>query len=434
MGNKRHSKSVIVTILVTVIVLAVLSVIGIRYLMPYYAAQQNSDTDMQYTIYRFAVRLFPLLVGIVLIVIASMIAGNKDDDVDEDDLLPPNSYDDQLFENPSDDPKPNLQASQKTKAQKAEAPAEQVVESDTITDDEFFNIFFDDTKAEQQSVVSSEPADEISSVIEEEGPFEDDNSEPFEDEAVSDVQSLSAETEDSTPENEIKEQPASETVAASPSTDNKLVEAIYALVNKLDEMTDLITYEDEEEDVEEEEEADVVEPVQTDLPSTTDYSVLERKIDKLCESMAKLVDVVSANVIPVPASAPQPQPEAVVTEKVDAPVEAPVEVPVEDKQINDFDANDPLHLMQIEFDSAQEDLYDITFVFTPSSAEQVNLSISDVGDAFEVNGNTIIVIPFLSKDEAIAELDKDDIKYSETIFVAAGEKADFQSLIASRLA
>ena len=104
MSKKKNSKSVIITVIVTLIVLAGLTFAGIKFLLPIYAQGQNGAVDTQYEVYRFAVKIFPLIVGIVLIVIASMIATSKDDEEDEADKLPPNSYEKQLFEQPADDP------------------------------------------------------------------------------------------------------------------------------------------------------------------------------------------------------------------------------------------------------------------------------------------------------------------------------------------
>ena len=128
----------------------------------------------------------------------------------------------------------------------------------------------------------------------------------------------------------------------------------------------------------------------------------------------------------------EPPAEAVETKTAQEPVEEKVERP-EDQKINDYDVTDPMHLMKIEFDSAQEDQYDITFFFTSASANQVKMLLSEVADAYEVNGKTIVLIPFLSHDEALEELSKEGIEYSEDIFVPAGEKADFDSLVGSRI-
>ena len=467
MGNKRNSKSVVITIIVTVIVLAVLSVVGIRYLMPYYN-QGASTEDMQYAIYKFAVRLFPLLVGIVLIVIASMIAANRDEDVDEDDLLPPNSYDQQLFEVPSDDPvrRPQPKSQPQSEAKKSKEP--EVISSDSISDDDFFAIFGEPERNETtieevpepdaDNDVIEETADEaeteVAPVLNEESEVESEPEvEPVEEEK---------EAEEEVPPVEPQSLPAA---TKTNTADNRLVDAVYALVNKLDEMADLITYEeDEEEDEEPEPEpapapqphaqpAPQPQPVYYYQPPVANYGALEHKIDKLCDSIAMLTELVSSRYVaaaaapvvqpqaqpePKPEPKPQPKPEPVKVEEPPVVEEQPKVVAEKsedhaDQIINDYDATDPLHLMKIEFDSAQEDEYDITFAFTKASADKIKMSLSEVADAYEVNKKTVVVIPFLSYDEAMSELDRENINCSQTIFIAAGQKEDFDSLIASKL-
>jgi hypothetical protein len=385
MDKKRNTKSVVLTIIVTVIVLVVLSVIGVRYLMPNYAMEHGTSPEgMHYKIYSFAVRLFPLLVGIVLIIIASMIAGNKDDEVDEDDLLPPNAYDSQLFEKPSDDPVG-------VPAPAAESIPEpvkpEVVTTDTISDEDFFAIF-------------GNPEDH-----KEEEPEEE---EPEEEEVATNV-----------------------AVPVAPASDNKeLVDAIYALVRKLD---NLVEEEDEEEEVEEEKEEVCAE----DVPQS-ELAALEKKVDSLCDSVARLSSLIAGGLVvaapkaeepepevvpePVAVVAPQPEPETIVET---------VEVPV-DKQINDYDPNDPVQLMKIEFDSAQENEYDITFAFTKSGADGVKQSLGEIAYVFSVNNKTIAVIPFLSDEEAQAELDGKSIKHT-TVFVKGGEKTTFEKAILPKI-
>lgn len=403
MDKKRNTKSVVLTIIVTVIVLVVLSVIGVRYLMPNYAMEHGTSPEgMHYKIYSLAVRLFPLLVGIVLIIIASMIAGNKDDEVDEDDLLPPNAYDSQLFEKPSDDPVG-------VPAPAAESIPEpvkpEVVTTDTISDEDFFAIFGnpEDHKEEEPEEEEVAPVEEAPVV--EETP---------KDEAAAPVQVVT-----------------NVAVPVAPASDNKeLVDAIYALVRKLD---DLVEEEDEEEEVEEEKEEVCTE----DVPQS-ELAALEKKVDSLCDSVARLSALIAGGlvvaapkaeepepeVVPEPAAvvAPQPEPETIVET---------VEVPV-DKQINDYDPNDPVQLMKIEFDSAQENEYDITFAFTKSGADGVKQSLGEIAYVFSVNNKTIAVIPFLSDEEAQAELDGKSIKHT-TVFVKGGEKTTFEKAILPKI-
>ncbi len=357
MGKKRNSKSVILTIVVTVIVLAVLSFIGIRFLMPHYV-QQHTDVDVQYKIYRFAVRLFPLLVGIVLILIASMIASSKDEDEeDEDDLLPPNSYDSQLFENPNDDPVRRVQSKAEVQTPVKEAEPE-VLSSDAISDDDFLSIYSNDE--EEKAPKAAEPEKE------------------------------------------------------SASKESDLADAVYALVAKLDKQP--ATKKDK-----------------------SDYAELENKVDKLCDAVSKLAELVAANASAVKVVETKPEP----VKKAPAAKKAPAKkqstkkaaapaVAEEQRQINDFDAKDPVHLMRVEFESAQEDEYDITYAFTKKKADDVKTSLGEIADAFTVKGKTVVVIPFLTKEEAEAELNRENIKYT-SVFVSGTEKANFDDVVMSKL-
>ena len=71
--SKKNSKSVVVTIIITLIILGCLTFAGIMYF-------NAGDASMQAKIYEYAVKIFPLLVGIVLIVIASMIATSREEE------------------------------------------------------------------------------------------------------------------------------------------------------------------------------------------------------------------------------------------------------------------------------------------------------------------------------------------------------------------
>ena len=368
MSKKRNAKSVLLTIILTVIVLAVLSFIAIKFLVPNYV-QQNQNVDVQSKIYRFAVRLFPLLVGIVLIVIASMIISSKDeDDEDEDDLIPPNSYDDQLFENPNDDPVRRVQPKAEVQEEIKE-PEPVVLSSDSISDDDFLSIYSNEEEKKPEPVA------------------------------------------------EEKAEPQTKTE----SSDNVLADAIYALVNKLDKPS----------------------PVKQE---TADYSALEKKVDSLSDAVAKLTELVSANAVAVKAEPVKTEPavKKPATKKAPAKKE-PVKkepakkktpqvaaVPEEQRQINDYDAKDPVHLMRVEFNSAQEDEYDITFAFTKKKADEVKSALGEIADTFSVKGKTVVVIPFLTKEEAEAELDREKIKYS-SVFVSGNQKANFDDVVLPRL-
>ena len=400
MSKKRSSKSVILTIIITLIVLGCLTFAGIRFLLPAYTNGPNGDVDVQYKIYEIAVKVFPLLVGVVLIVIASMIANSRDDEEDEEDKLPPNSYDKQLFEAPADDPS-------------AQKPAEETVTPEE--NEQFFSIF------DSQETPKEEPAPEEAAEPAAEETAE--TAEPAEEEAGEEAAA-----------------PAAVAAAAPSATDAPVVDAIYALVNKLDEMTDMMSYEEEEDD------QDDYEKYSTDEYPEEEYyeegpSPLEEKIDKLCEAISNLATIVTTQssrpvvVAAAPAAAPAPAKEEKPVPNAQAPKAEPViktvEVPV-DQEINDFDATDPIQRARIEYDSAKEGFYDISFAFTKADVNSVLVSLSGTGDAFEINGRTVAIIPFLSKAEAVEELDKIGTAY-DIIFVDGDDNSSFDDVIAPNL-
>ena len=406
MSKKRSSKSVIITIIITLIVLGCLTFAGIKFLLPAYANGPNGEVDVQYKVYEIAVKLFPLLVGIVLIVIASMIANSRDDEEDDEDKLPPNSYDKQLFETPSDDP--------------SAAKAEEKVTPEESS--EFFSIF-DAPSAEKPA---EEPAPEEAEAEQPEAAAEESAPEAVKAEAQAE-----------------EKVPAAVAAAAGVPADSPVVDAIYALVNKLDDLTDMMSYEEEEDDQDDYEKYSTDEyPEEEEDYYEEGPSPLEEKIDKLCDAISNLASIVtSQSGRPVVVAAPAAAPAAPVAEKpAPAPKAAPaktetviktVEVPV-DQEINDFDATDPIQRARIEYDSAKEGFYDITFAFTKADVNSVLVSLSGTGDAFEINGRTVAIIPFLSKAEAVEELDKVGAAY-DIIFVDGDDNSSFDDVIAPNL-
>ena len=410
MGKKKNSKSVVVTIIITLIVLGCLTYAGIKYF-------NAGDEGTQVKIYEFAVKIFPLLVGVVLIVIASMIATSREETDDEEDKLPPNSYDQQLFEAPADDP--------------AAKTASKVVQPEETAQDE----------------VAPEEAEEFYSIFD----------------APEDI--VRKEEEEAEPEAEEPAEPqaakvapqAAVVAAAAPSALEKpLIEAIYTLVNKLNDVTDYLSYEEEDEEEDDlddyeyydtPQEEEEVEEESEEEPESYENSPLENKIDKLCDAIANLTAIVSAQALAAPA-APAPAPAKPVEKKAEeaapaaapapaAPViqrvEVPVEVPV-DQEINDIDVTDPIQRARIEFDSAKDGEYDISFVYTDADVDNVLASLGGTGDAFEINGKTVAIIPFLTGAEARDELDKLGIAYDiQTIDADAIANGDFDRDILPRL-
>ena len=405
--SKKNSKSVVITIIITLIVLGCLSFAGIKYF-------NAGDEGTQVKIYEFAVKVFPLLVGVVLIVIASMIATSREETDDEEDKLPPNAYDQQLFEAPADDP--------------AAKTASKVVQPEETAHDEvapeeaeaFYSIFDAPEDIVRKEEAAVEPEAEV----------------PAEPQAA-----------------KVAPQPAVVPAAAPSGLEQPLIEAIYKLVTKLDNVTDYLSYEEEDE---EEDDLDDYEYYDTpqdeeeyeegaeEEPQSNESSPLENKIDKLCDAIANLTAIVSAQALatpahaqskPVPKKAEQaaPAPAAPAPAPVIQRVEVPVEVPV-DQEINDVDVTDPIQRARIEFDSAKDGDYDISFVYTDADVDNVLASLGGSGDAFEINGKTVAIIPFLTGAEAKDEMDKLGIAYDiQTIDADAIANSDFDRDILPRL-
>ena len=396
--SKKNSKSVVITIIITLIVLGCLSFAGIKYF-------NAGDEGTQVKIYEFAVKVFPLLVGIVLIVIASMIATSREETDDEEDKLPPNSYDQQLFEAPADDP------AAKT-ASKVVHPVETV-----------------------QDEVAPEEAEEFYSIFDAPEDIVRKEEEPVEPETEAFAEPQAA---------RVAPQPSVVAAAAPSALDKPLIDAIYKLVTKLDNVTDYLSYEEEDDDEDDLDDYEYYDTPQDEEeyeeePQVHENSPLENKIDKLCDAIANLTAIVSAQAVapakPVAKKAEKaaPAPAAPAPAPVIQRVEVPVEVPV-DQEINDIDVTDPIQRARIEFDSAKDGEYDISFVYTKADVDNVLASLGGSGDAFEINGKTVAIIPFLTGAEARDELDKFGFKYDiQTIDADAIAEGDFDRDILPRL-
>lgn len=141
MSKKKGSRTALITVLVVLVIFAALTFAAIKYFIPLYQVSQSE-------IYSWAVKIFPLLIGITLIVIASMLGQNDHDDESGEDKLPPNAYEKQLFENPADDP-----------AKMAPQPVEKPVAPVQVTETTpFVSIFDEQSPEEKQEVPEVEPA------------------------------------------------------------------------------------------------------------------------------------------------------------------------------------------------------------------------------------------------------------------------------------
>ena len=92
------AKLVITSIVISLIVLAVFVLIFISYIVPAYQITEEQ-------IYSVLVKLFPVLIGLVLIQIGVMVGRRGEPDYSETiDKLAPNAYDSPLYTSPKDDP------------------------------------------------------------------------------------------------------------------------------------------------------------------------------------------------------------------------------------------------------------------------------------------------------------------------------------------
>lgn len=100
MAGKKHryGRQIFATVIVTVIILLILLFVFSRFLVPLFNVHQEQ-------VYSVLTRLFPLLIGLVLIECGVLIARRRDEEyADQVDKLPPNAYDKPLRNLPGDDP------------------------------------------------------------------------------------------------------------------------------------------------------------------------------------------------------------------------------------------------------------------------------------------------------------------------------------------
>lgn len=391
MSKKKGFRTVVATVIVTLVVLAALSYATLKYIAPAYQLNQNK-------IYQVAVKVFPLILGITLIAIASVLAGGKDDEEDEDDKLPPNAYDSTLFDEPKDDPTAkdvdsgSAQDNEPTETGKQEeAPFVSVFETYSDEDGSSKNV---EPQEEATSEETSEP---------EEKPAE----EPVEAEAV----------EEPAPEAEEK------AVEEQPNEDaNKpLIDAIKALSDKIDDFAAAVVYgtEDSEEDDEEyydgEEEED---PIYEGLDR------IEVQLEKLTQAISQMADNIHGNIV----VAPQP----VAPVEPAKPVEHVQPIAVSNDNTGsmlyrNYEGSEARQKAMAEYDSAKEFGYDLTVALVDLSLSQVALALGEIGDFVDVEGKTLVIIPFSNEDEAKAELDKLEATYKSSTYTA-GSDISFEEL------
>ena len=95
---KNTAKLVVTSVVISFVVIAVFALVFLNYIVPAYKITEEQ-------IYNVLIRLFPVLIGLILIQIGVMIARrNEDDFADTVDKLPPNAYSKPYESAPKDDP------------------------------------------------------------------------------------------------------------------------------------------------------------------------------------------------------------------------------------------------------------------------------------------------------------------------------------------
>ena len=94
----KTAKLVITSVIISIIVLAVFTLLFIRFIVPAYQITEDQ-------IYSVLTKLFPVLIGLILIQIGVMVAKKGEPEYkDTIDKLSPNAYDSALYTEPKDDP------------------------------------------------------------------------------------------------------------------------------------------------------------------------------------------------------------------------------------------------------------------------------------------------------------------------------------------
>ena len=479
MSKKKGFRTALATILVVLVIFAALTFAAIKYFLPMYQVSQSE-------VYSWAVKIYPLLIGITLIVIASMLGrDDKEDEGEEEDKLPPNSYDQQLFEEPKDDPA--------TKAKKtAPASAPKAKEPETISDEayeELVSIFDEEEEPEVEVKPFVAPeAKELPEVEEEPEvePLEEVEAQP-EAEAEEEPEPEVAEEVEEEVEEEPEVEPVVEKTVEAPAPvtpaedpNKALVSAINALVEKMDDFTTAMIYgseEDEEEEDQEyedeyepeeeepEETEEAVEEVEEEAPEN-DYedhlSRIEQQISSLSDIVAKLADTLKnlptqVVVAPTPvATSAEPEPEPVVApEPVAEPEVEPEPAPVEEVEpetlepepasesveteaeaepesvdttgsqiYKEYEGSPAKQTAMAEFDSAKDFGYDLTIAKVSAEQSAVALQLDDV-QCIANGNNTLVFIPFADNAEAKEVLDKLGVPY-EAKTMEAGSNMNFE--------
>lgn len=441
MSNKKGFRTVVATIIITLVILAALSFAVVKYIAPAYQLTQNK-------IYQIAVKVFPLVVGITLIAIASSIAGSNDEE-DEDDKLPPNSYDASLFDEPKDDP--NVQAS--------EDEAVQADEAATREEEKPFVSVFESYSEDEGKEQEHEDVQPVEAVEEEEELTADETAETDEADGTEEVHAEQQPCEEppteeaplaAAQEQEPQEAAGEVAVEEQPKEDpNKhLIDAIMALVDKMDDFAAAVVYGTEDAEDEDDEDADYEDEEEEEDPLYEGLDRIEDQLEKLTSTIAALSENLKDSVVvqPQPVAEPscepeQPIEEATVVEEKAQPVEEHVEtiVHVEPKQevpkddsgdilYRSYEGSEARQRTKAEYDSAKEFNYDLTVAVIEQPHSLTALSLGETGDCLDVDGRTLAMIPFADEEEAKAELDKLDVPYRSRTY-SAGSGMEYEELV-----
>lgn len=440
MSNKKGFRTVVATIIITLVILAALSFAVVKYIAPAYQLTQNK-------IYQIAIKVFPLVVGITLIAIASSIAGSNDEE-DENDKLPPNSYDASLFDEPKDDP--NVQASEDEAVQADEAATQEeekpfVSVFESYSDDEGKEQEHEDVQPVEAEEVEKElPEDETAESDEADGAAEvHAEQQPCEGTPTEEAPLVAAQEQETQEADEVavEEQPKED-------PNKHLIDAIMALVDKMDDFAAAVVYGTEDAEDEDDEDADYEDEEEEEDPLYEGLDRIEDQLEKLTSTIASLSENLKDRVVvqPQPVAAPscepeQPVEEATVVEEKAQPVEEHVEtiVHVEPKQeVSKDDSGDILYRSyegsearqrtKAEYDSAKEFNYDLTVAVIEQPHSLTALSLGETGDCLDVDGKTLAVIPFADEEEAKAELDKLEVPYRSRTY-SAGSGMEYEELV-----
>ncbi|HOE89189.1 MAG TPA: hypothetical protein PLF67_03895 [Sphaerochaeta sp.] len=96
--KKRYGRQIFISFIVTIVILLGGVYLATQYLLPHVKWDQDQ-------LFSFFVKLFPLLIGLIMIEIGVVISKKRDEDFADDiDKLPPNAYDRPFYALPQDDP------------------------------------------------------------------------------------------------------------------------------------------------------------------------------------------------------------------------------------------------------------------------------------------------------------------------------------------